>query len=465
MKSIRDLFKPQGGGPAGETTAEKHGDLAMAEPWRPLGGAQSLAEAEAFEQAAEVAREIDDLSYDLSAVIANILGDDTKDQAGKITAMMAVLEEARAMLPVIASEAAAEKAGRTMSQANLDRLHTSMADTAKVHDGVCDMADGCPMSAEKADRVEVVETEGRTFAIKGADGIARWVAIWTNAYQDKQGEVIRDSAHREYVDAVEKGFPLPTLRLWHVPGADIGKAEMVDYDAPFMLAVGTYDRPEYAERLKSLGPLKCSHRLRYRYSDKSSDGSFWRYRTDEITVLPAGAEANPLTGFDPGTEEPMQTKMRDFLASVLGEEKVAGLESDMKTLKARADAEGLQMKDILGGLAEPPEAPPSPPPALTIDAVKAAVAEIVAPLAQQVSALQADAEAAKALPAVTSAPRVTPPGAASTSPETVVTSGPLLEAAKAAEESGSADGATPAHLKQYMGMLKGANNTPEAVAR
>lgn len=38
-----------------------------------------------------------------------------------------------------------EKAGRTMSQGNLDSLHDAMGSLAKVHDAVCDMGEDCPM--------------------------------------------------------------------------------------------------------------------------------------------------------------------------------------------------------------------------------------------------------------------------------------------------------------------------------
>lgn len=36
-------------------------------------------------------------------------------------------------------------AGRTMSQSNLDKLHSSMEGLRSVHDGTCDMGDDCPM--------------------------------------------------------------------------------------------------------------------------------------------------------------------------------------------------------------------------------------------------------------------------------------------------------------------------------
>jgi hypothetical protein len=49
----------------------------------------------------------------------------------------------------IAALALREKAaGRTMSQANLDKLHSVMDQLDAIHDGVCDMDDDCPIEGE-----------------------------------------------------------------------------------------------------------------------------------------------------------------------------------------------------------------------------------------------------------------------------------------------------------------------------
>lgn len=42
------------------------------------------------------------------------------------------------------------KAGRTMSQANLDKLHNVMGALSDIHGGVCDMGENCPMGKGKA---------------------------------------------------------------------------------------------------------------------------------------------------------------------------------------------------------------------------------------------------------------------------------------------------------------------------
>lgn len=43
---------------------------------------------------------------------------------------------------------AVSRAGRVMSQANLDKLHSIMGSLAVIHSGVCDMGDDCPMEGK-----------------------------------------------------------------------------------------------------------------------------------------------------------------------------------------------------------------------------------------------------------------------------------------------------------------------------
>ena len=52
-----------------------------------------------------------------------------------------------------------QDAGRTMSQANLDRLHGAMEGLASVHEGTCDMADGCPIDLAPGIRDAEWDTE------------------------------------------------------------------------------------------------------------------------------------------------------------------------------------------------------------------------------------------------------------------------------------------------------------------
>lgn len=456
MKGLRELFSQK----TDEKTGEKCLDEAVG-VWRPFGGATTLAEADAFETGQEIEREIDQLNYQLTAVLNNVMSstDMTIDQ--KIAAMQAALVEAGAAIPKISDELGAEKQAVPPVAAGVSSV----------------VASSMAAAGDGAETVSVVTAgDGLVGGFKGLDGQPRWIAIWTNRYEDKAHEVFREKAHEDYLSAIDGGYPLPKLDLWHVPGADLGTAEVVDYHDGFMFAVGTYDRPEYAERLKALGPLKCSHRFRYKSTDRDPSGTFWRYRTDRITVLPAGAEANGLTGFDPGnTEEPMRQQVKETLVRVLGAEKAAELESNLATLREEAEKQGVGWKELASGVLEPPEQPPAAPEPITLDAIKSAFAEQIGPIAAKVDALAADQAATNGQVAdlvatkgqsAGFAPRQVPPGAAaSTSDSTVVADGsPLAAVVKEAEKSAESTAEIPAHLKGQFALMNG-NRPIEAVTR
>ena len=51
-------------------------------------------------------------------------------------------------------------AGRTMSQSNLDKLHSAMMGLGSVHEGTCDMGEGCPMDKARSHLRNHAEDEG-----------------------------------------------------------------------------------------------------------------------------------------------------------------------------------------------------------------------------------------------------------------------------------------------------------------
>jgi ATP-dependent protease ClpP protease subunit len=60
-------------------------------------------------------------------------------------------------------------AGRTMSQANLDGLHSAIGQLGTVHGAVCDMGDGCPMDGDASAALElVIRAEDVEAAIENA---------------------------------------------------------------------------------------------------------------------------------------------------------------------------------------------------------------------------------------------------------------------------------------------------------
>jgi hypothetical protein len=77
--------------------------------------------------------------------------------------------------------------------------------------------------------------------VKQADGRMRWYARYSNNFKDRDGEIITEAAHKEYIDWAASGGVYPELWLWHTPGTRFGQADWLDYASGFTHASGLVD--------------------------------------------------------------------------------------------------------------------------------------------------------------------------------------------------------------------------------
>ena len=208
---------------------------------------------------------------------------------------------------------------------------------------------------------------------KGDDGVVRWLAVPTNQFEDREGEILTEAAHKAYVAAVESGeVEPPELWVWHTPGTRLGQAEGVAYTDGFVLAWGTIDKgqEDVAERLAALPDLAMSHG----FMGVKEGSLITRYVDREISVLPAEAAANVWTAVEiGGADMALSDKQRAFLGQAFGEEKVAEIEGD---LKGAGDA--LRDAGIAHKSADTPA--PAPAPDVAPPDVKGLAQEIAAAL-------------------------------------------------------------------------------------
>jgi hypothetical protein len=183
---------------------------------------------------------------------------------------------------------------------------------------------------------------GTTFQVeKDKNGNSRWVAVTSNRWMDRDGQIILDSAHKEYVAWLDANpTKAPQLWTWHTPGtARKNRADWWDYTNGFLVFSGPLTDEEAAQYdgIKSYD-VGVSHGF---IAVVTEDRRFiTKYRTYEISDLPAQAASNPFTQFDVFGEKDMNTAKREWLVTLFGEEKVSKLEG--------ATAEMEQMLDELG---------------------------------------------------------------------------------------------------------------------
>jgi hypothetical protein len=166
--------------------------------------------------------------------------------------------------------------------------------------------------------------------VKQADGRMRWYARYSNNFKDRDGEIITEAAHKEYINWAASGGVYPELWLWHTPGTRFGQADWLDFADSFTHASGLVDDTAgalavvEALRGKELG---VSHGMLC-----SQQGNLiTKYRSFEISVLPLERASVWTTAFNVDNKETQMAftpEKRTFLVSALGEDRVKALEAN-----------------------------------------------------------------------------------------------------------------------------------------
>jgi len=203
--------------------------------------------------------------------------------------------------------------------------------------------------------IEDVDNAASAFyVLKGADGRDRFLALTTNRYEDRENEILSESAHREFEHYLkENPDECPELRVWHVPGSRLGQVDLWAYADGFVITSGTFDAgmEKEAERLAQFSePLGMSHGFVYS-TDDLRDGVYYKYRTREVSVLPRRRCANPWTSFGVEFEQEVKqmgldAQMREAFVEIFGEEKTTKIEGSVATLSKDLEAAGITYKAL-----------------------------------------------------------------------------------------------------------------------
>jgi hypothetical protein len=182
--------------------------------------------------------------------------------------------------------------------------------------------------------------------VKQADGRMRWYARYSNNFKDRDGEIITEAAHKEFVDWADTSHTYPELWLWHTPGTRFGSADWLDYSEGFTHASGLIDDTDAARgvveslRGKQIG---VSHGMLC-----SQQGTLiTKYRSFECSVLPLERASVWTTSFDIAGKETQMTftpEKRTFLVSALGEDRVKALEANTDVVVGALKQLGVEYK-------------------------------------------------------------------------------------------------------------------------
>lgn len=173
----------------------------------------------------------------------------------------------------------------------------------------------------------------------------KWVGAWTNAFEDRDREILSTAAIAEYTEWANKERRLPELWFWHMPNP-IGTVEWMDIQGRFGVAAGTLNEwgLKIASAIQDWGDWGMSHR--FMWDEKQfTDGVYDWFRTVELSLLPKGRAANVLTSFSAPEEMEMTDEQRNALSELVGPEQAKAFLEAVEARDKAAELAGLQSKE------------------------------------------------------------------------------------------------------------------------
>ncbi len=311
---------------------DKCGDCALTveEITPAFGGATTFADVDDYIEGREEESNVDTLQWQFNDIVRNIWRSGEMSLGQKSNAIVSAADELSRRISVGPEEG-------TKEESLLDKaIKFIFGDKAE---------------PKEATGFSSPEDNWSTF-FKDDDGEWRWLAVVTNKFVDREGEIFTARSHKEFENYLDKTKEYPELRLWHVPGSRVGQADFWAYTDGFVVSSGTFDK-EFAHVAESLAasedPIAVSHG--YRYPEALHQGGVYEaYRSFEISVLPEARASNVWTPITIASKEVrmLSPTKRAFLVKHLGEGRTGLLETGIATLNKELEGAGVAFKDFLG---------------------------------------------------------------------------------------------------------------------
>lgn len=214
-------------------------------------------------------------------------------------------------------------------------------------------------------------SRAKSFFMKDTSGQWWFFGIYSNKFKDREGDIISEEAHKEYVQWLKSTGFKPMLTVYHLPRMPKGfwvkvfdlyednipvlqrivdkvyeyfgfaRAEYVNYVNGFMTVAGPVlpGKEEIAEKLAEFPDMGMSHGFIVK---ESSANIFDRLRTFEMTTLRNARAANYLTVSNLSNQEGdsmskgekgFSPEDRAILVGVFGENAVSGFEMDTEKME------------------------------------------------------------------------------------------------------------------------------------
>ena len=192
---------------------------------------------------------------------------------------------------------------------------------------------------------------GGVFTVfKDDNGEWRWLARSSNAYRDRDGEIVSTKALENDVEFADKTKDYGPLRFWHMPGVDVGVADFNMLHGRTLIESGTFKTKALGDKIaRKADQYQVSIGFRHPPTEPDRDGVFHTIRRFERSLVPAGRAANPFTSFSVYKEKVMGNNQAKLAAlktlldddEVLVQQVLNGAQQSEK----QADALGISFKE------------------------------------------------------------------------------------------------------------------------
>jgi hypothetical protein len=215
----------------------------------------------------------------------------------------------------------------------------------------------------KPDTARRTTKEDSGFTVfKQADGSYRWIGYSSNAFRDREGEIIPQAVLEADVARADADSNYGPLRIWHIgdyefsrpldwssvkagPGLDIGTCDFNAMHGRILIESGTFKSAEIAEAIAPHAwqmSIGFSHPL-----GEPVDGVFNNARRFERSILPEGTAANSYTAFTVIKETTMNKAKETALKALLGDkwDAVAAVLQGAEAIETKALGDGVAFKE------------------------------------------------------------------------------------------------------------------------
>lgn len=181
---------------------------------------------------------------------------------------------------------------------------------------------------------------------KQADGAFRWVAISSNSYLDRDGEIVSQKALEDDVARADATGEYGDLLWWHEPGLALGVCDYNAMAGRMLVESGTFKSAKIGAAFEQAqARLGTSIGFRHPRSEPGPDGVFKNIRRFERSPLPLGFASNPYTAFSVTKGKIMDQKKRDALAELIGQEAANEVITAAQTQQKQNDDAGVRTKE------------------------------------------------------------------------------------------------------------------------